>query len=261
MSSQADFARALFDPVAGVPVGLTTWNGSDPALRFAVYRNNVVLSLIDALADSFPVVQELVGEEFFRAMAKVFVQSSPPRSRLMAYYGTAFPDFVAGFSPAAGLPYLVDVARLEIGRVLAYHAADASAVNVAQLQAVMADAQQLVSMRWVLHPSVQVIRSRHAICSLWAAHQGLFELSTVDPETAQSALIFRNTLEVEILEIPAASARFAAALQAGQTLAEAASPAEAEDSAFDLSETLALLIRLQLISDITKQDASHEHIH
>ena len=87
MSSQSAFAAALLNPDLPCPGGLTTWNGSDPELRFAVYRNNVTVSLIDALADTFPVVQALVGEEFFRAMARVFAQANPPRSRLMAYYG------------------------------------------------------------------------------------------------------------------------------------------------------------------------------
>lgn len=261
MNSQADFARALFDPRAPLPSGLTSWNGSDPALRFAVYRNNVILSLIDALADTFPVVQELVGEEFFRTMGKVFVQSNPPRSRLMARYGDTFADFVAAFAPAAALPYLADMARLEIARVQAYHAADAGAVEPDRLTAVLVDTQQLMSLRCSLHPSVQVIGSKHAICSLWTAHQGLLELSSVDPETAQSALVFRNALEVEILEIPAASAHFVAALQRGQTLPVAASLAETTDQAFDLAATLARLIRLQLISDINTEAPSHEHTH
>ena len=124
MNSQTAFAQALLDPERDCPSGLTTWNGSDPVMRFAVYRNNVMLSLIDALADTFPVTQELVGEEFFRVMAKHFVQAQPPRSRLLAFYGDSFADFVDSFAPAAPVPYLADVARLEMCRVRAYHAAD-----------------------------------------------------------------------------------------------------------------------------------------
>lgn len=87
MSVQSALAAALLDPDAPCPVGLTAWNGSDPARRFAVYRNNVVVSLIDALAATFPVTLELVGEEFFRAMAGVFVRAVPPTSALLAEYG------------------------------------------------------------------------------------------------------------------------------------------------------------------------------
>ncbi|MEO8121927.1 MAG: DNA-binding domain-containing protein, partial [Rhodoferax sp.] len=72
MNSQTAFANALLNAELPCPSGLKTWNGSDPGTRFAVYRNNVMVSLIDALADTYPVVQELVGEEFFRAMARVF---------------------------------------------------------------------------------------------------------------------------------------------------------------------------------------------
>ncbi|HEY0823832.1 MAG TPA: DNA-binding domain-containing protein, partial [Ramlibacter sp.] len=74
------FARALLDAQLPCPGGLRAWNGSDPARRFAVHRNSVVASLADALADTFPVVQALVGEAFFRAMAVSFVRARPPSS-------------------------------------------------------------------------------------------------------------------------------------------------------------------------------------
>ncbi len=51
-----------------------------PALnrRFAVYRNNVAASLIEAMVQRFPAVCAIVGDEFFRAMARV---SCSPRRR------------------------------------------------------------------------------------------------------------------------------------------------------------------------------------
>lgn len=163
---------ALLNPELPCPGGLTSWNGSGPELRFAVCRNNVMVSLIDALADTFPVVQALVGEEFFRAMARVFAQANPPRSRLMAFCGDTFADFVAAFPPAAPVPYLADVARLEMARVRAYHAADAAPVQPEVLQGALGDPEQLLSLRLHLHPSVQVVESCFAVVSLRAAHQG-----------------------------------------------------------------------------------------
>ena len=59
MSSAAAFAAALRAPTFACPPGLTAWNGSDPAGRFAIYRNNHLVSLVDALADSYPVVRAL----------------------------------------------------------------------------------------------------------------------------------------------------------------------------------------------------------
>jgi len=173
------FADALLDPEAGVPPGLTSWNGSDPGRRFAVYRNNVVVSLIDALADTYPVVQQLVGDEFFRAMARVFAFAQPPVSPVMAHYGAGFAEFVEGFPPAAALPYLADVARLEYLYVQVYHAADEA-------------------------PAVRVLHSRYAVASLWAAHQADdidAALTQVDPEVAENALVLRSGLDVLVMSI------------------------------------------------------------
>ena len=116
--TQSGFVRALLDPTLPAPPGLATWNGSDPALRFAVYRNNVVVSLVAALADTFPVVRELVGADFFTAMARLYVAEQPPSSPVLAHYGDGFADWLAQFEPAANLPYLADMAPLTMLHVL-----------------------------------------------------------------------------------------------------------------------------------------------
>ena len=111
--NQAGFARALLDPEFAVPEGIIDPNGKPAPKRFSVYRNNVASGLIKALEASFPVIRKLVGDEFFAAMAVVFARAHPPRSRLLAQYGDAFPDFLSRFPPVSHLGYLADVARLE----------------------------------------------------------------------------------------------------------------------------------------------------
>lgn len=261
MNTQTQFARALLDPELACPAQLVTWNGSDPATRFAVYRNNVTVSLIDALADTFPVVQALVGEEFFRAMARVFAQTRPPLSRVLAFYGTSFADFVATFAPAADLAYLPDVARLEMARVLAYHAADVQATAPDTLQQALADPRRLLSVRLVLHPSVQVVDSAFAIYSLWAAHQGELCISGVDPQVAQTVLIYREGLETLTRPVTMATGTFVQALQHARPLMEAVQVAVSADSHFDLTSALALLIRCNLITHVTSGDPDHVHPH
>lgn len=261
MNTQTAFAHALLNPELPCPSGLTTWNGSDPETRFAVYRNNVMVSLIDALADTYPVVQTLVGEEFFRAMARVFAQSNPPQSKVMAYYGRGFAEFVASFPPAASVPYLADVARLEMVRVLAYHAADAVPIHPEVLQAALADPEQLMSLRLVLHPSVHVIQSTFAIFSIWAAHQGAVCASSVDPDVGQSVLVYRAGLDVDTMELTDGTGLFVSTLLAVQTLADAAQAASSMDPEFDLTNALTLLLRLQLITHLNTGDTHHEHTH
>ena len=242
-TGQRVFADALLAPERRCPPGLRAWNGSDPDARFAVYRNNVVSSLIDAVADTFPVTQELVGEEFFRAMAALFVRQHPPRSPVLPHYGAAFAGFVEDFEPARSVPYLADVARLEYARVQACHAADAPPLDREAIGAALAAGEDLAELRLVGHPSLGVVRSAYAIVSIWAAHQGEGDLADVDPACAQSALVLRPDHEVLVLALPAGADRFILALLAGQGLAQAAAAAAAEDAGFDLPAALALLLR------------------
>src|SRR5262245_12312033 len=112
-SLQNAFAAALTDPAAPTPAGLTTARGAPDPKRFAVYRNNVIAGLGKALESRFPVTVSLVGEEFFRGMARAFIETNRPRSPVIAEYGDELPGFIEGFAAAASVPYLADLARLE----------------------------------------------------------------------------------------------------------------------------------------------------
>jgi hypothetical protein len=241
MSIPSDWTTALLDPQQPVPAGLRAWNGSDVARRFAVHRNNVVASLVDALADTFPVVQELVGPEFFRAMAGVFVRAQPPRSPLLARHGEHFPAFVAGFEPARTLPYLPDVARLEWARLDALHAADAAPLDRNAAQSALASGDSVADLRLLLHPALRWRDARHAAVSLWAAHQGQGDLALVDPFRPEAALVVRPFDEVRVVRCDRGTVALAAALQRGERFGAAAAIAGAVPG-FDLTASLSLLL-------------------
>jgi hypothetical protein len=98
---QDRFVRTLLAPELPAP----------PA--FAVYRNTVIKGCIDALQANYPVVAKLVGDEWFRAAAAVYVRGNPPRVSMLTEYGEGFARFLESFPPAAELPYLPAVARLD----------------------------------------------------------------------------------------------------------------------------------------------------
>jgi len=246
MSTQAAFAAALLDPRLNCPEGLFSANGADPASRFAVYRNNVQSSLINALAHSYPVVVQLVGDEFFRAMAGVYLLGNVPQSPLIKDYGHDFADFIQSFEPAGSVPYLADVARLERLRTLAYHAADAQPLNQEQISAALADPQTLSELTVELHPSLNLLTSAFAVVSIWATHQQDATLVGIDLEHGQHALILRNALDVEVFVIEPGASAFVRNLQNGQPLIQAIESAPA----FDLSQTLALLISHNAITHL-----------
>ena len=245
--SQEDFAKALLDAGHALPPGLRTWDGSDPAQRFAVYRNNVMTSLTQALASGFAVTRELVGARFFDAMAREYVMSEPPTSPVLVEYGNGFADFISQFPPAAGLPYLPDVARLERMRVQSHHAPDASLLSPQVLQEMMSDPEALANLRVRLHPACHILRSRFAVFSIWAAHHQYDEsdrgaaLARVATDQAEDALVRRPLHEVSVMSLPPGVADFLLALANGGSLLDAAAAAAATGG-FQLETGMAIVI-------------------
>jgi putative DNA-binding protein len=247
-SFETSFAEALLDPDRPIPPCVTSHNATNPARRFAVYRNNVAAGLGNALKNRFPVIEKIVGEEFFAAMARAFVIKHPPRSPLLTSYGDELAAFIAAFEPAREVPYLADVARLEAARTRSYHAADAVPVGAERFAALDNDA--VGDIRIELHPSVEIVRSRHPVVTIWAMNSGEQALAPIAEWCSEDALIARPYLEVEVRALPPGGAAFLLALAAGSSLGEAAAVALAEDSNFDLTGNIAGLIGSGLARDV-----------
>src|SRR6516165_6163242 len=108
LSFAAAFAPPLLDPARTAPPIVTGPNGKAAGKRYDVYRNNVTVSLIDALAAIYPAVQRITGTDFFRAMARFHVRATPPACPLLFEYGRQFPDFIEAYEYAAPMPWLAD---------------------------------------------------------------------------------------------------------------------------------------------------------
>lgn len=229
------FAEALLNPGSPVPEGIINPNGIPATKRFDIYRNNVLVSLTEALANRYPVVQTLVGDKFFQAAAREFVIHHPPQSPVMLHYGTAFPEFLENFPPAASVPYLGDVARLESARRSAYHAKNENPLDPSRLEQV--SPEQLDRLVFNTHPSLCLIESEYAVLSIWQANSQGTELD-VPAATPQSVMICRPHFDVEVRALPLGAYAFLAALQQGQTLGAAAQAGLLANPAFDLATTL-----------------------
>jgi hypothetical protein len=245
---QKSFADAALDPSLRVPEPIKGAARAAPERRFAVYRNNVAAGLVSALAERFPVVQRLVGEEFFRAMARAYVTQDPPRSPVLLQYGATFGTFVDGFSPAAAIAYLGDVARLEFARGRAYHAADAAPIADADLAAI--NPTELAGMRVTLHPSVSVVASRHPIVSIWEAHRDPDAIVPVQFWDAETALVTRPFHTVDLWRLPAGGGGFLTGLARGLTIVEAAEAAAGADGRFDLTANIGVLFGARIVTAV-----------
>lgn len=221
---------ALLSP-DDVPDGLSGPNQTPVAKRFDVYRNNVMSSLVQAMRDGFPVVRRLVGEAFFAPMASAYVRAYPPTSPVLMTYGADFPAFLDTFQPAASLPYLADVARLELALRRAYHAADARPIAAEALSQ-----PGIETARLTLAPAVSVLTSPYPIHAIWRANM---DPSAPKPTSgAQAVLVTRADWEPLPEPVPAPEARFITAL-ATLPLAEAAEAAPGLDLAAALTRLIA----------------------
>ncbi|MEZ0470246.1 putative DNA-binding domain-containing protein [Luteimonas salinilitoris] len=257
-----NFAAALLRPDLDVPAGVETRDRRRAERRFAVHRNNVVVSLVDTLAESFPVTQALVGPGFFRAMARERVLAAPPQSPVLTDYAIGFPDFIARFPPAAAVPYLTDVARIEALRIRAYHAADAAPVPDTAYRELFDAPERLAATRAALHPACCWFRARHAAYSIWRAHQGLQDmaeasLADIDVARTEDVLIARPAFDVTVTALPGGAVAWLDALRGGQSFAAAFGSAHAAVGAeVDDGALFAVLIRHGLV---TAFDSTPEH--
>lgn len=244
-AGQAVFAQALLDPRLAVPPGLQAWNGSDVRARYAVYRNNVMVSLTGVLADTFPVLRQTLGDEGFAALARAFIRACPPTSPVMTAYGEAFAGWLQHAEVLPAWPWLPDLARLEWARVRAWHAADAEPCPAEALARALDQPAGLPALRLHLHPSLSVVRSAHAVVSWWAAHA-----APAPPDDGavacrpEAAVVLREGDDALVCPVSWPDAGFLAQLLAGATLGQAVA---AEPQA-DLAASLALLIRHQALT-------------
>jgi hypothetical protein len=252
---QNEFAKALLDPDRPVPSAVTSHTSGLPERRFGVYRNNVVASLVNALRTRFTVVERIVGEEFFAAMARLFVIASPPRSPVLHLYGDGLPDFIEAFAPAADLIYLADVARLEAARTRAFHAADAPPADPREWARL--DPALLIRCRFALHPSMQIVCSNHPIVTIWAMNSGEAELRPIDDDGPEDALVVRPRHDVLMHRLPPGGAKFLRALAAGCSLGDAAASAGAD---FKLDVNFAGALNAGLLTEVllSRSDRSQQ---
>jgi hypothetical protein len=240
---QSDFAAALLDPTLAVPSGVVSHRGDSDSKRFAVYRNNVHVGLLGVLAARFPVCARLVGEDFFMAMARIYVAQHKPISPIMMHYGDAFPTFIAGFAAARSVPYLSDVASLEAAWSVAYNAADIATLGLAELAGT--DSAGLSALGLQRHPATGLVRSNFPVGSIWSAHQSE---GVAVRAGSEAVLISRPTLDVKVTVIPVSDAAFVSDLFAGVSIGFAAERTLITYPDFDLPRALAGLCLLGAFS-------------
>lgn len=211
--------------------------------RLEVYRNNLRQTLVAALAAVYPTVHELVGQPFFRGLTRHYLARHPSHSGNLHAFGAHLPEFLAHFEPAATLPYLADVARLDWAWHAVFHAPAATAVDPAQAFAALAAAPdaERAGARLPWPDTARLLASCHPVFDLWCWHQLPAESRGPLCATSggQAVLVLRSDGQVRVMPLTAGEHALLQALAAGATLGAAAASALALDATLDLAALLA----------------------
>ncbi|MCK3776929.1 DNA-binding domain-containing protein [Ensifer sesbaniae] len=233
----AEFVPPLLDPERETPALVSGPDGKAAMKRFNVYRNNVTVSLIEALAATFPATARITGEAFFRAMARFHVRETAPTSPLLFEYGRDFPDFIARYDHARSMPWLADVARIERAWLDAYHAADAPALTPETLASVPPD--RLGDVVFEAHPATRLVRSDYPAVTIFAANRASDPVGRIQTSAPESALITRPDLEVAVRHLTPGADILLDRLLSGVPLAAAATEAASHCPTLDLATVIA----------------------
>ncbi|WP_425417171.1 putative DNA-binding domain-containing protein [Oricola indica] len=232
----AGFRAAILDPAREKPATVEGPRGKQAVKRFNVYRNNVTVSLINALADIFPAVMRITGETLFRDMAREFVRAHPPVSPLLFLYGHDFPAFIDRFEHARRMPYLADVARVERAWLTAYHAADVEPLAPQALATIAPE--DLEGAMFKPHPATGLVRSSYAAFDIFDANRNRETIGHIDVTRPQDVLVTRPGMDVTVTGLPQGHGAFFAGLIAGDRLGDAAEAGARASSAFDINEAV-----------------------
>jgi hypothetical protein len=247
---QKKMAAALLGSGCAGLDGEVVENGIPAARRLDIYRNNLLITLTDALAQLYPVVERLVGTNYFRQVARGFARRHPPRERSLLNYGGAFADFLTSLPSAAAYPYLGDVARLEWACHLAFHAPDPTMSDLARILELPAHTWSGARVR--MSSSLQLIESNYPIFRIWIANQPeeadppLVELDAGETFTS----VTRPGYDVEVRSHTAGDFQFISQLKNGASLQAAYDAATEASGSIDIEALLCELVERRLIIDI-----------
>jgi hypothetical protein len=247
---QDAFARAPFapgDPPPAEVAALVAQPG------FAVYRNTVMKGCIDALQANYHAVARLLGEEWFRAAAAAYVRQAPPVAPMLGEYGAAFADFLARFGPAAELPYLPGVARLDRCWTEAHAAPDADVIDPAAIGRLAP--QRLAAVVLHPHPAARWAWFPDApIYTVWARNRSAQPQADEIEWRAEGALLTRPRGAVQWQPLDRAGCAFLDVCAAGGTVTACAQAAlEVRENA-DLARLMATLLEAGAVSRMSCDD-------
>jgi hypothetical protein len=218
-----------------------------PAQNMRLYQQNVLVHLIKALRNTYPLILRLVGDDFFQITAKAYIKQYPSRSGDLNDYGEYFSDFLAEYQPLKDLIYLAEVAQFEWTCHVLLSASSPGRMDVFILKNLHPD--QYEQIHFQLHPACKVMKFYYPMLRIIELCEGNVD-DTIDlGEEGIHLLIIRRHLDISLIPLTDGEFTFLSAIQENKSLAEALSASLEVDPMFSLEEKLSAWIQDLTIVD------------
>lgn len=196
---QSQLAAQLLDPGA-VDADAAVSRDAIPAQeRIDFHSNSGVSNFRGTLRAVYPVVERLVGANFFACAADAYRDAQPSTNSDLGRFGEHFADFVDTWTATGELPYLADIARLEWRIEQSFQAPDRASLSVHDFAAVPPARHE--KLKFELHPSCRLLASEWPIHHIWRANQpGAPVGLTMDLRRRDLYLLIRRQAHAVVIE-------------------------------------------------------------
>lgn len=212
-----------------------------------IYQSSAIANITNSLSLSYPVIEKLVGKDFFQVMCEQYIVKHWPTSGNMDDYGEYFSSFLAEFEQVRHLSYLEDVAQLEWRFHQSSLANDNSHFDWARL----ANVASSETITFLLSPSVSIMHSTMPVDKIWLMNQmnapENIELS-LDGDSDTFIMLFRQGLKTEMMTVNESEFTFLQSIENGLNFEAAIESAKAVDANIAIDHSLKQYIELGIIS-------------
>ncbi len=214
-----------------------------------IYRNGYLKTCTETLASSYPVVSSLVGPDYFRTLARAYIEAYPPTTGTLVGYGSRFAEFLRSRTDEHGLAYLPDAAAIDAAWLVSYFAEDGVALTPKDVEAMSSKTLDISKVSVGLTPPTRLVRLNHHIVETWALIRDHGALNNRVSLRAGDciAMLWRVDGLIHIKELDLGESTFFSTIAGVSTLEAAANSAFEVNKSFNLATTFAAMLENKIL--------------
>jgi len=250
----ADIQRLFADEILtqgghqGLAKTLNEQAGAPGIERLSVYAGGYPARIKEALLEAFPATRKILGERQFSERAVLFSKSRTFEHYNLNRVAEYFPAFIRTEKALPALPFLGDLAELELAAHRSFHA-DVNPPVTAEQFMELSGSVDPAKLTFKFQEHLFCVCSAWPIIDLWNARKTPVDKINIRIEkNPQSALVYRSGHQVLCLSLETRQSEFLLDLMAGLPLLRALEKLEDSDDAFSLRQWFSDWMNYQLIT-------------